>query len=97
MSLKNQPSPQTVIPATPVGTSSTQIAPVDSSRKFLLIVNNSKFDVFLGLGVPALLGFGLCVQRKGGFIIFEEPGVIPEAAISAIASSTTSAYVQEAI
>jgi len=97
MSLKNQPSPQAVTPAAPVGTSSTEIAPVDSSRKFLLIVNNSVTDVFLGIAVPAIQGFGLCVQKDGGFIVFEEPGIIPEAAVNAIAESSTSLYIQGAI
>jgi len=97
MSTKNQPSPQAVDPAVSVGTSSTQIAPADSARKFLLLVNNSTVDISLGIGVTALLGFGITVHRDGGVVIFEEPGIIPEAAINAIAASATSIYVQGAI
>jgi len=97
MSTKNQPSPQAVNPAVAVGITTTIIAAENSARKFLLLVNNSTVDIFLGIGVPALQGFGLCVERSGGFVLFEEPGIIPEAAINAIAESPTSIYVQDAI
>lgn len=49
-----------------VGSSTTQIAPVNANRLYLAIVNDSDEDIYLALGNSAVLNEGIRINANGG-------------------------------
>jgi hypothetical protein len=70
-----------------VGTTSTQIAAAGAYTTALTVTTlpASTTNVWLGIGVPAVVGTGILVQAGGGGFSFGGPGApIPTGAINAI-------------
>jgi hypothetical protein len=75
-----------------VGTASTQIAAAGAYARSLTITTlpASTTNVWLGIGVPAVVGTGLLVSAGGGSFSFGAPEApIPTGAINAITDGTS--------
>lgn len=70
-----------------VTTSSSEIFAADSTRKTLILTNNSDYDVWLGLGEAAVVDDGLLLAAGGGYVKFDKDGMY-EGSITAIADGT---------
>jgi hypothetical protein len=72
-----------------IGTSSTQVLPANSSRKLLILVNDSDEAIYVSLGATATLNNGIRLNASGGALALDNPifkGVVN--AISANGSKT---------
>jgi hypothetical protein len=47
-------------------TSSTQLVAANTSRKYLVLVNDSDEDIYLGVGAAAVVGSGVRLNKNGG-------------------------------
>ena len=72
-----------------IGTSSTQVLAANSSRKLLILVNDSDEPIYVSLGATATLNNGIRLNASGGALALDNPifkGVVN--AISANGSKT---------
>ena len=72
-----------------IGTSSTQVLSANSSRKLLILVNDSDEPIYVSLGATATLNNGIRLNASGGALALDNPifkGVVN--AISANGSKT---------
>ena len=72
-----------------IGTSSTQVLAANSSRKLLILVNDSDEPIYVSLGATATLNNGIRLNASGGALALDSPifkGVVH--AISANGSKT---------
>lgn len=72
-----------------IGTSSTQVLAANSSRKLLILVNDSDEAIYVSLGATATLNNGIRLNASGGALALDNPifkGVVN--AISANGSKT---------
>lgn len=72
-----------------IGTSSTQVLAANSSRKLLILVNDSEEPIYVSLGATATLNNGIRLNASGGALALDNPiykGVVN--AISANGSKT---------
>ncbi len=72
-----------------IGTSSTQVLAANSSRKLLILVNDSDQPIYVSLGATATLNNGIRLNASGGALALDNPifkGVVN--AISANGSKT---------
>jgi len=78
-----------------VTTSSSKIFDSDSTRKTLLLTNNSAYDVWLGLSEAAVVDDGILLAAYGGYVQFDKDFMY-EGDIYAIADGTNTniAYTQ---
>lgn len=56
-----------------VGSSSTQVLAANSSRKLLILINDSDEDIYLALGSTATLNSGIRLNKKGGSLTLDDP------------------------
>ena len=56
-----------------VGASSTQVLAANSSRKLLILVNDSDEDIYIALGATATLNSGIRLNKKGGSLTLDDP------------------------
>ena len=56
-----------------VGSSSTQVLSANSSRKLLILVNDSDQDIYIALGATATLNSGIRLNKKGGALTIDDP------------------------
>jgi len=56
-----------------VGSSNTQVLAANSSRKLLILVNDSDEDIYIALGATAILNSGIRLNKKGGSLTLDDP------------------------
>ncbi len=56
-----------------VGSSNTQVLAANSSRKLLILVNDSDEDIYIALGATATLNSGIRLNKKGGSLTLDDP------------------------
>ena len=56
-----------------VGSSNTQVLTANSSRKLLILVNDSDEDIYIALGATAILNSGIRLNKKGGSLTLDDP------------------------
>jgi hypothetical protein len=67
---------------------STAIVPANVLRKYLAITNDSSVDVYIAIGVPAIVNKGVLLKANGGSIVFGGETLIT-GAVNGIAASST--------
>ena len=68
-----------------VGSSSTQVLAANSSRKLLILVNDSDEAIYVSLGAAATLNNGIRLNANGGALALDDPiykGVVNAISIS---------------
>lgn len=56
-----------------VGSSNTQVLAANSSRKLLILVNDSDENIYIALGETAILNSGIRLNKKGGSLTLDDP------------------------
>ena len=71
-----------------IATTSTEIVAANANRVTLYLTVTGARDVFIGIGVPAVFGEGIKIDKNGGQFTFDSSGV-STAAINGISDVTT--------